>query len=288
MHDMWELTGICHHALGCTHYIEECGHCLYLPGDSKNDLSSKVFKKKLKILSQAKSQVRFVAVSTWLKGLADQSPLTGRFPVEVIPNVIMLKRFHLLDKRDCLSLLHIKAPYVVTFGAYKIDAPIKGFDYLIDALNILLKSGKYTKHDIHLIVFGGMYKENRLKDIPVEYSYMGYVQEDSLSQIYSAADAVVSSSLYETFGQTLVEAMACGCLPVSFDNSGQTDIIDHLKNGYLAKYKSAESIAKGLDWAFHAGIDRKQIRLHAVQKFSSQNIVSKYIKLYNSLTNIEA
>ena len=75
-----------------------------------------------------------------------------------------------------------------------------------------------------------MYNEKTLKEIPVEYSYMGYVQEDSLSQIYSASDAVVSSSLDETFGQTLVEAMACGCLPVSFDNSGQTDIIDHLES----------------------------------------------------------
>ncbi len=288
MHDMWPATGICHLTLGCTHYQDSCGNCAFLPGDSKNDLSAKVFKKKLKILSNAKSQIHFVAVSTWLKGLADQSLLTGRFPVDVIPNVIDLNRFQLLETQDCRSRLLIKAPHVLAFGAYKIDAPIKGFNYLIQALKILLQSGKYTKKDIHLIVFGGMYNEKTLKEIPVEYSYMGYVQEDSLSQIYSASDAVVSSSLYETFGQTLVEAMACGCLPVSFDNSGQTDIIDHLENGYLAKYKSPESLAEGLDWAFHAEKDRKQIHLAAVKKFSSQSIAARYIKIYNSLTKTEA
>ena len=64
---------------------------------------------------------------------------------------------------------------------------------------------------------------------------MGVVRDTHLiSRLYSAANVTVSTSHYETFGQTMVEAQACGCLPLSFDGSGQADIIDHKENGYLA------------------------------------------------------
>jgi len=29
MHDMWCMTGACHHALDCKGYIDDCGHCRY-------------------------------------------------------------------------------------------------------------------------------------------------------------------------------------------------------------------------------------------------------------------
>ncbi|BDW75609.1 hypothetical protein BFINE_14040 [Bacteroides finegoldii DSM 17565] len=93
-----------------------------------------------------------------------------------------------------------------------------------------------------------------LPSIPVSHTYMGWVsQAEELSQIYSAADVAVSASLYETFGQTLIEAQSCGCLPVSFGNSGQADIIRHKENGYLADYQSAESLADGIKWDLPKG-----------------------------------
>ena len=69
-----------------------------------------------------------------------------------------------------------------------------------------------------------------------------------IAKLYAAADVTVVASLYETFGQTIIEGMACGCPAVSFDNSGQTDIINHLENGYLAKYKDTDDLATGIKW----------------------------------------
>ena len=46
MHDMWCMTGICHHAGDCRGYLKKCGNCPLLGkrgGD--NDLSHKIWEK---------------------------------------------------------------------------------------------------------------------------------------------------------------------------------------------------------------------------------------------------
>ena len=117
--------------------------------------------------------------------------------------------------------------------------------------------------------------------IPVPYTYLGYVEGSAkLSQVYSAANATVSSSLYETFGQTLIEALACGSLPVSFDGSGQADIISHRSNGYLAERLSSKSLAEGIAWAFESRPDALQLRQSVISRYSESVVASQYLELF--------
>ena len=104
--------------------------------------------------------------------------------------------------------------------------------------------------------------------------------------LYSASDALISASLYETFGQTLIEAQACGCLPISFGNSGQTDIIRHKENGYLAEYLSPASLADGIIWTLTEGtaINRETIRTEVLNKYSAEVVASRYMELYTRIT----
>lgn len=133
----------------------------------------------------------------------------------------------------------------------------------MEAIRLLIQRKDFRSEELHLIFFGKTkYPQQILPLIPVSYTDMGWVsQAKELSQIYSAADVAVSASLYETFGQTLIEAQSCGCLPVSFGNSGQADIIRHKENGYLADYQSAESLADGINGDLpkgKSGCHRKQ------------------------------
>lgn len=43
MHDMWPITGICHHAQDCTKYQTQCHTCPLLYKGHKHDLSYRVF-----------------------------------------------------------------------------------------------------------------------------------------------------------------------------------------------------------------------------------------------------
>lgn len=282
MHDMWPMTSICHHAYHCQAYERQCSNCHFLRRPSPSDLSAATFRRKQKAYSSG--NVHFVAVSSWLAGKAAASSLIGRFPVSVIPNSISLNDFSHVNRTDARSLLSIDATYVVAFGAYRIDDPIKGLHHLLSALQLLVDTRGIPADSIRLLLFGGVKDSSILSRIPVPYTHFGYVTDEAqLSLIYSASNALVSSSLYETFGQTLIEAMCCGCLPVAFGGSGQQDIIRHLSNGYLAQPQSAESLAEGLLWAFRTDVPAKTLRSDVAKRYSESVVAFKHIDLYNRL-----
>ena len=293
MHDMWPLTSICHHAYECDRYKTFCECCPQLCRPGKHDLSARVFEQKQQLLDEVSSKqagtsspLTFVAVSEWLAERARQSALTALFPVRVIPNVLPLQQFTIIYRSDARTALDVEEPYVIAFGAARIDDDIKGFSYLTEALRLLVDSGEFGADDIRLLLFG-MVRDPKVFDaIPVKYTHWGYVDDVyRLSQIYSAANVTVSSSLYETFGQTLIEAMACGSVPVSFDGSGQTDIIVHQKNGYLAHRLSAESLAEGISWALNSKLSPQEMRRSVVRRYSESVVANQYVGLYTDLLN---
>ncbi len=73
-----------------------------------------------------------------------------------------------------------------------------------------------------LVIAGGKYRVFKEIDtsLPVEnVRWLGYVDEKFLPGLYSAAQAYILPSLYEGFGLSILEAMACGT-PVIAANSG--------------------------------------------------------------------
>lgn len=286
MHDMWPCTGICHYSFGCDSFIKECGNCSFLDSENHKDLSYRVFYQKSFL---ATSDIHIVTVSSWLKGLAQKSFLTKKLSISVIPNVIDTQLFSPSNKRNARQELSLPLDKkIILMGAARINDPIKGFTYLHQALSVLKTRDREKSNEILLVLFGDIKGEDSfLQDLPVSFVSMGFLGNTSkIAQLYAATDITVVPSLYETFGQTLIEAMACGCPAVSFDNSGQTDIVDHLENGYLAKYKDADDLANGIQWALDncgkPGLAEScvnKVHLH----YQESVIAEKYIALYQRL-----
>ena len=287
MHDMWAATGICHHSYECERFTSECHDCPFLRFPGNNDLSHRTFLRKLKLMQHAQ-RLHFVAVSEWLAGRARKSALIGGCTITVIPNSISLSQFKMVDRIDARTTLDVNEPFVVSFGAARIDDPIKGFSYLLDALRKLVESGRFKADEVRLLLFGDIRQPEFLQQIPVRFTYFGFVDdEDQLSLVYSASNVTVSSSLYETFGQTLVEAQACGSLPVSFKGSGQADIIEHKVTGYLADRLSSESLADGIEWGLRACIPAQQLRRSVSRRFSESVVANSYLKIYGELAHVQ-
>lgn len=287
LHDMWECTAICHHAHTCTNFKSECRDCRFLRLPGRNDLAHRVFKKKQKIFGNA-GNLSIVAVSTWLASQVRQSTLLKDKPVSVIPNTLSPSDFRMMDKESSRKELSLPDKHIILFGAARIDDPIKGIEYLLQAIRLLIAEKHFRQEELHLALFGRIkHPEKLFAAIPVSYTYFGRIGDTAkLSQLYSAADVTVSASFYETFGQTLIEAQACGCIPVSFGNSGQADIIRHKENGFLADYLSADSLAEGIRWGMteaQTTLPKEDMRSQVFEQYSGEVVAEQYLKLYKNL-----
>ena len=285
MHDMWCMTGVCHHAGTCRRFEEECGRCPLLGFMAgKNDLSHRVWKKKEKLYS-LDNRITFVAVSHWLANKAKESKLLKGQDVKVIPNA-----FPLPEATERKAEMPEKVS--ILFGAARLDDPIKGLPVLKDAFRLLKETYPGIAERVELVTFGEAKDPRSLDGFEVATRHLGTVRgEEELRKVYEGAHILVSSSSYETLPGTLVEAQAYGCIPVSFDQGGQGDIVAHESTGYLARYNddsrlAARELADGIAWAVKIAEDpeamdamRRRMRESVEERFAASRVARAYIDL---------
>lgn len=271
MHDMWNLTGVCHHAGECKRYTESCKKCHLLGRCAgEHDLSAKTWARKQRLY--ASKPLQFVAVSNWLADKCAESALMREQRVEVISNAFPIENFSLTP---AYPRSHYGLPAegkLIVMGAARLDDPIKGLDLAIEALNRLDEGTA--------VFYGAIRNPQLLEKLQRPYVHLGPITSvAALSDIYAHATAVLSASHYESLGLTLIEGMACGCVPVCFGQGGQADIVDHLKTGYIAQYPDTTDLAAGLKWALNADVNPQTQRSEAGKRFGSRSIAEKWIKL---------
>lgn len=284
MHDIWPATAICHLTLDCEAFKSACHHCKYLPGGgSKNDLSARIWKRKEQMLSG--KRITFVACSKWLEGEARQSALLKGQRVTCIPNPIDPQFRCYGDKRQARQ--HLQLPQdkkLVLFVSQRVTNENKGMSYLIDACHLLAEQHPEMRQTTAVVVLGGQGDafKDRL-DFPV-YS-LGYVNNtDRIIDIYNAADVFVLPSLSDNLPNTIMEAMACGVPCVGFQVGGIPEMIDHQENGYVAAFRQADDLARGIRYVLYDA-DYQSLSKNCVKKvathYSQQSVANKYNKVYN-------
>lgn len=287
MHDMWPCTGICHHAAGCVRYKDNCHDCPQLyGGGSRNDLSHRVFQRK-RVLYEGR-RITFVACSEWLKKQAEQSLLLDGQTVLSIPNAINTNLFRPHDKQEARERAKLpQGRKLLLFGSFKTTDPKKGVFYLIESCKLLAAKYPELKEQLGVVVFGN--RSHQLENLlPFKAYVLDFVKDEHrLVDIYNAVDLYVTPSLQENLPNTVMEAMACGIPCVGFNVGGIPEMIDHLHNGYVAEYQSAEDLANGIRWVLaesgYAGLSEEACR-KVVTHYSEQVVAKKFINLYNKLT----
>ena len=291
MHDMWPCTGICHHARTCDKYQNECHHCPFLHGNGgKKDLSYRTFQKKLKIYRD--NRINFVTCSHWLEEQAKKSALLSGHSVTSIPNPINTNLFKPRNKQEAREkCLLPQDKKLMLFGSVKITDKRKGIDYLIESCKLLADRHPELREQLGVVAFGN--QSQQLESLlPFKVYPQNFVNnEHRLVDIYNAVDIFVTPSLEENLPNTIMEAMACGIPCVGFNVGGIPEMIDHLHNGYVAQYKSAEDFANGIYWILnepdYAELSEQACR-KAVTHYSESIIAKRYIDLYNKVTGNHA
>ena len=108
-----------------------------------------------------------------------------------------------------------------------------------------------------------------------------------LSTIYSAADVFVIPSLQESFGQTVIESLACGTPVVGFASGGIVDMVRPGQTGWLAPTGDTNALREAIETALR---DRERrivmsplCRQIAVEEYSLDVQARAYAKLYETL-----
>lgn len=258
MHDLWWMTGVCHHPGDCRRFMADCGCCPLLASHSENDLSRTTWEHKRNIYDRHRS-LRFVAVSNWVAQQARLSSLLRDFDVEVVHNPIDAEEFSIAPDEPIEQLSQYSGYRVVTMGAQRLDAPEKGLDKLIGALNLLADKcdGRNMPSDddgkrVVALFYGAISDPSVLDQLRMPYIYLGEIADSRrLAAVMASSDVVVSASDRETFGLTLFEGVLSGCVAVGFGDDGRADIINHKVNGYLAAEGDVTDLARGIDWALN-------------------------------------
>lgn len=283
--DQWAFTGGCHYSQGCQRYRDLCGACHELSSDRDNDLSRRVLSTKKKHWQNL--NLTIVAQSRWMRDCARDSSLFRNLRVEMIPGGLDLERFRPMDKTSARSAEGLSQENkIILAGAVEGSRDQrKGFTYLTQALQLLAKVNG-LKDKPELLVFGGN-EPNNAPDMGIDVTYLGFVSEETLIRLYSAADVYVAPSLEEGFGQTALEAMACGTPCVAFDLGGFRDTIVHRRTGYLARPLNARDLADGIAWIVNddgrAQALGNQARKRTELEYDIQSVCRRYADLYEDL-----
>ena len=172
-------------------------------------------------------------------------------------------------------------------GCVKISDKRKGIDYFVDACNKLAEKRPALKDSLGVVVFGkGSEMMKELLPLPV-YALDYVKDEHQLVIVNNAVDIYATPSLEENLPNTIMEAMACGVPCVGFNVGGIPEMIDHLHNGYVAAYKSADDFANGIYWTLkeseYQSLSEEAHRKVAVH-YSESIVAKRYTEIYNKIT----
>lgn len=291
MHDMWPCTGICHHARECTRYRQECSSCPFLYGGGhKKDLAYRIFHKKQRLYKDY--PMTFVTCSHWLEEKARESALTVGHRIECIPNPLNINLFKPHDRQSARERLRLPSDKrLLLFGSVKITDKRKGIDYLMESCRLLADKHPELKNQLAVVAFGNQ-SDQLASLLPFPVYPLDFVRDDHrLVDIYNAVDLFVTPSLEENLPNTIMEAMACGTPCVGFNVGGIPEMIDHLHNGYVARYKEADDFANGIYWILtdpdYPNLCEQACR-KAVSHYSEGSVAKRYIDLYNKVTGSNA
>ena len=271
MRSMWAFTGGAHYEMDFKNY--------------ENSFLSKIIRNyKLK---SYKENFHFIAVSKWLEKKAKKSYVLKNKNVLHINNNVDIEKFKIINKDEARAKLGINtSKKIILYGAQNPQSTRKGWKIFRETLKLIDKS-KYF-----LIIFGSFWSHNEIKEIGLEYKSLGFIKESfHLSQIYSAADIFVASSIQDAWPKTFAEAMYCGTPVVCFNKTSISEIVDHKVNGYVVDDFDALSLKDGIDWLSDQVI-KKTLRPEKIQgkilNYSPEKIGLKYVELYKKILSSES
>lgn len=221
------------------------------------------------------------AVSSALAGqIMEASNKEGK--VAVVPMGVDKDRF----KCERLNLIEPKLLFVGRLTEKK------GVVYLIKAMQDVVR----RRPECILTIVGSGEQEEYLIDLTSRLGlqenifFLGAIENSRLPGVYCTHSIFIAPSIEadsgdsEGFGLTIVEASMAGCLVITTDVGGITDIVEDGVTGMIVKQKDSSAIANKILYSLENPNEMEQVacvaRKRCIQKFDWPIIKEKYAEIF--------
>ena len=165
-------------------------------------------------------------------------------------------------------------------------------DYYGKGIDLLLEIMVHLPSDWKLLLVGDGSDEaiikNKIQELELKEKVIlaGFADEKKLATYYVQSDILLSTSRWEGFGLTILEAMTFGLPVVAFDNGGPKEILDNGEYGVLVEKENIKMFQKELENLIKSRELREVYQkksLERMKKFDTCVIMKEWKLLLNKL-----
>jgi phosphatidylinositol alpha-mannosyltransferase len=166
----------------------------------------------------------------------------GELDYRIVPNGVDIERFQ-RNGRTLAQRFDARKKNILYVGQF---VKKKGFGVLLEAFHAV----RERREDVRLLVVGdgplerAFRKQARADDV----HFLGHLRGKALAACYEVADLFVAPSIgFESFGITLLEAMAAGIPIVASDIAGFRNVISHDTEAVLVPPDDVAELARAIE-----------------------------------------
>jgi glycosyltransferase involved in cell wall biosynthesis len=157
----------------------------------------------------------------------------------------------------------------------------------IENIRIIPRIAELTSKEVSFILVGILQSEKALgllsrliKELKLSdrMQILTNVERERLRRILLSSKVYLHTVIKEHFGISIVEAMSCGCIPVTYDSGGPRELVSK-----EFRYTTIEEAAKKVEKAINSWSPETARKIHrATYRFSEKNFSKQFIELFNS------
>ncbi|MPN25866.1 D-inositol 3-phosphate glycosyltransferase [bioreactor metagenome] len=121
-----------------------------------------------------------------------------------------------------------------------------------------------------LVAGSGIAKEDaraRMKDA----FFFGFLPHETLAKVYASSDIFLFTSVSESYGNVVIEAMASGCVPVIARGGGSQALVDDGLTGFLCNPDEPDDYIEKIKKLLDNHLLRKKIQFGGLKYTSTLN-----------------
>lgn len=278
-------------------------HMFHTLGRMKDAVARTVAEREVDVREEVEQEIMRFADHIVAATPLDKEQMLGLYEadaakISVIPCGVDLDMFHPIPRQEAKA--HLGGPIAdrkMILFVGRLD-PVKGLDTLLEAICELAHRSHDTAGHVCLAVIGGdaesaseaMNNADCLDDLKARFDlsdlvvFLGSRAQDTLAYYYSAAEACVMPSRYESFGMVALEAMACGTPVIASRVGGLMFTVQDGVTGFLVPEGDPKALAAKLELilADPALRDRLgQQALIAARSFTWESVAERVAALYD-------